>query len=182
MQHERYIAIKVADQRYHVYGSLDDSIALWQQLDVHCSASAASNWELLNIRDGIPEITAATSDSFVPQMVNLDLLNAVSYTKGCYTGQEIVARTHYLGKQKRRMFRMHIRSDVTPKPGDELDRPGAGGNQFTGTLVNVQADAVDGYEALAVMALKAVDEELGLRDTESTIEIEPLPYALDQSA
>ena len=64
-----------------------------------------SDWQLADIRAGLPAIVAATTGEFVPQMVNLDLLGGISFTKGCYTGQEIVARMKYLGRVKRRMLR-----------------------------------------------------------------------------
>ena len=61
-------------------------------------------WLALDIQAGIPWLLSATSEEFVPQMLNLDKLGAISFEKGCYTGQEIVARTHYLGKNKRAMY------------------------------------------------------------------------------
>lgn len=64
-----------------------------------------SAWQADDIAAGLPWITAATQDVFVPQTVNLELVGGVSFTKGCYPGQEVVARSHYLGKLKRRMFR-----------------------------------------------------------------------------
>ncbi len=65
-------------------------------------------WTGLDIRDGIPEILADTSEQFIPQSINLDILGAISFSKGCYTGQEIVARTHYLGTPKQRMYRANF--------------------------------------------------------------------------
>ena len=69
------------------------------------AGSPGSDWQLADIRAGIPTIVSATTGEFVPQMVNLDLLDGISFTKGCYTGQEIVARMKYLGRVKRRMLR-----------------------------------------------------------------------------
>jgi tRNA-modifying protein YgfZ len=63
-------------------------------------------WRLADIRAGLPQIYAATSEAFVAQMLNLDLLDGISFTKGCYTGQEIIARTQHLGRIKRRLYRL----------------------------------------------------------------------------
>ncbi len=177
LQHDKFLTIKVGDFRYQVFGALDDCKALWQHLDVQCAAVGAQHWQLLNIRDGIPEITAPVSEAFVPQMVNMDLIGAVSFDKGCYTGQEIIARTHYLGKQKRRMFRIKLLCDAQPKVADELATDTSTENQYTGTLVTAQPAIDNGYEALAVIQIQAAENEtLRLKGVESEIEILPLPY------
>lgn len=181
LQHENYIIIKISEHRYEIFCNLQDAKTLWQYLDVQCTAVGNANWEMRNIRDGIPEITASTTEAFVPQMVNMDIIEAISFTKGCYTGQEIVARTHYLGKQKRRMYRIHIVCDHTPKAGDELATETSTANQYTGTLVNVQADAINGYEALAVIQIKSAENEtLKLKNADSEITVLDLPYSLDK--
>ena len=83
------------------------------------AASPRSDWQLADIRAGIPTIAATTTGEFVPQMVNLDLLGGISFTKGCYTGQEIVARMKYLGRVKRRMLRFSAAA-VPPAAGAAL--------------------------------------------------------------
>ncbi len=75
------------------------------------------SWRLADIEAGLPEVLAATSGNFVAQMLNLDLVDAVSLTKGCYTGQEVVARAHYRGQVKRRMQRFFTESSVLLTPG-----------------------------------------------------------------
>lgn len=179
LQHPKHMVVRIAANRFEIFGNLEDCQALWTSLDVHCTAVGGDNWEALNIRDGIPDITAATTEAFVPQMVNLDLLGGINFEKGCYTGQEIVARTHYLGKQKRRMYRIGIHCDQAPVAGDELSSEGAGENQYTGTIVNAQADALDGYEALAVIDIKAAESgKLMMKGQDSKIELLDLPYSL----
>jgi len=74
----------------------------------------STHWRYLDIMNGIPWLTLATSEQFIPQMLNLDKLGAISFNKGCYTGQEIVARTHYLGKAKRALFSMSGKLDNAP--------------------------------------------------------------------
>lgn len=109
--------------------------------------AADSAWELQDIIAGIPFILPATQEEFVPQMVNLDLIGALSYTKGCYPGQEIVARTHYLGKLKQRMYRARVAAAAAP--GDKLYCAGLG-EQAAGMVVTA-APAADGHEVLAVL-------------------------------
>ena len=106
------------------------------------SASAdEAQWVLQEIRAGRPLITAATQDQFVPQMVNLEQLGGVDFRKGCYPGQEIVARAQYRGQVKRRMVRAHAPAGVHLSPGQEFNG---------GTIVDV-APAENGSELLAVV-------------------------------
>jgi len=82
------------------------------------STASESQWTLQEVRAGRPLITAATQDRFVPQMVNLDTLGGISFQKGCYPGQEIVARAHYRGQVKRRMVHLHGPEGL--QPGQEF--------------------------------------------------------------
>ena len=77
-----------------------------------------SAWHAADIAAGLPQVYAATSGQFVAQMLNLDSIGAVSFTKGCYTGQEVIARAHYRGRVKRRMHRYLSREPVQLAPGD----------------------------------------------------------------
>ena len=80
----------------------------------------SNSWHESDIESKIPNIFTETQDKFIPQSLNLDLIDAINFKKGCYTGQEIVARTHYLGKPKRRMYLGSINVDKPPKLGDEV--------------------------------------------------------------
>ncbi len=106
-----------------------------------------SDWQLADIRAGLPAVLAATTGEFVPQMVNLDLLGGISFTKGCYTGQEIVARMKYLGRVKRRMLRFGTAASPPP-PGAAL----YASRGPVGQVVN-SAPAATGSEFLAVVVL-----------------------------
>jgi tRNA-modifying protein YgfZ len=100
-------------------------------------------WTLQEIRAGRPLISAATQDQFVPQMVNFEQIGGVDFKKGCYPGQEIVARAQYRGQVKRRMVRAHAPAGVQLAPGQEFNG---------GTVVDV-APAENGSELLAVMPI-----------------------------
>lgn len=129
-------------------------------------------WTLAEIRAGRPSITQATQDEFVPQMTNLQVLGGVDFKKGCYPGQEIVARTQYRGTLKRRMYR--VRSGSALRAGQDLysdDFPG----QASGKVVN----AAEG-EALAVLQIGSVEKATPVRAEPGgqPLEVLPLPYAL----
>jgi folate-binding protein YgfZ len=139
---------------------------------------SAELWDWTNIVAGVPYITPATQDQFVPQMANLDLINGVSFSKGCYPGQEIVARMHYLGKLKQRMYLASTNEDIA-EAGDKLYSP-ATGEQATGMVVN-SAAGPDGRRAiLAVMHIDSFNSgEVNLRSPAGArLIFADLPYAV----
>ncbi len=136
-------------------------------------------WQLAMIRAGLPLITAATQEEFVAQMLNYELIGGVSFQKGCYPGQEIVARTQYLGKLKKRMYRMAIPAGASPSPGADLFAPEFG-EQSAGKVVNVAPAPGGGFEALAVMQTSSVESgqiRLGAPDG-APLTLLGLPYPL----
>ena len=127
-------------------------------------------WTLAEVRAGRPLIVQATQDQFVPQMVNLELAGGVDFHKGCYPGQEVVARAQYRGAVKRRMYRLR---GASLRSGQDLysdDTPG----QATGTVVNAAGD-----EALAVLQVSAVESGTPIRVQPNGAVLEPLalPYS-----
>lgn len=136
-------------------------------------------WTWLEVRDGVPLITAATQEEFVPQMVNFELIGGISFRKGCYPGQEVVARTHYLGKVKRRMFLVHLGDGKLPAPGDALHCPDMP-EQPCGKVVNAAPAPGGGCDALAVLyttSAEARDIHLGAPDG-PRLEVSALPYPI----
>jgi len=105
-------------------------------------------WRRLDISAGLPTVIAATAEAFIPQMLNLDLLGGISFTKGCYVGQEIVARTQNLGRIKRRMYRFRAEPGVDLSPGATIHGP----ERTTGKVV-LTARADDAVELTAVVAI-----------------------------
>jgi tRNA-modifying protein YgfZ len=106
--------------RYMLISKPNQAASLWSSLKSGCQLVGKPCWDWLDIQAGIPEIVSTTQEQFVPQMANLDLLDGINFKKGCYTGQEIVARTHYLGSVKRRTYLAHIASAQVPAAGDKL--------------------------------------------------------------
>jgi tRNA-modifying protein YgfZ len=154
------------------------SAALRDALKGAVKETDARAWELMDIRAGIPTILPATQEAFVPQMVNLDLTGGVSYTKGCYPGQEIVARMHHLGRLKQRAYLAHIDAGAAPQPGDPLYSADFG-DQASGTIVNAAAAPSGGYDVLA--GIQTASAQAGPVHWKSAdgpaLAIKPLPYA-----
>jgi folate-binding protein YgfZ len=183
---EDYIAICVANvetgrPRYEVFCSLSQAKDLWQKISEQVEVVKPSSWEYLNICAGLPFIDSGTSGEFVPQMVNMELLNGVSFTKGCYTGQEIVARMHYLGKLKKRCFKIHIDTENRPNAGDTLFAENAKAGKNTGMIIQSEKNPESGYDALAVIQIADSEGKLSLGDAEGpAVTVKELPYSLDQ--
>lgn len=137
-------------------------------------------WTLAEVRAGLPSITLQTQDQFVPQMANFELIGGVDFKKGCYPGQETVARAQYRGQVKRRMFRGEIAQSGTAQPLPGQDLFGAE-PQAIGTIVNVAPRPGGGYEMLAVIQSSSVEKgdalHVGAPDGPAA-SIVPLPYAL----
>ena len=131
-----------------------------------------NEWRAADIAAGLPQVVAATSGSFVPQMLNLDRLDAISFTKGCYTGQEIVARTQHLGRIKRRTLRFRLPPGVEPLPLAGLS---LGGQKVAEVVMG--ATRSDSVELLAVTSLEAVGRTLLTDDGREAVPV-PLPYEL----
>ena len=164
--------------RYQISGPVNQVIELWQKLDVNAVAVGKDVWSLLDIRAGVPAIYKETIESFVPQMVNLELINGVNFKKGCYTGQEIVARMHYLGKLKRRMYRIHLNTSAPVNPGEALFCPESTSGQGTGNIVFAAPSSDKGTEALAVIQISE-SENLNLRLNDANgaeVKVLELPY------
>jgi len=145
-------------------------------------ATALARWRLADVAEGLPQVYAATSEAFVAQMLNLDLLGAIAFDKGCYTGQEVIARAHYRGRVKRRLQRWRSTGSLEPKAGDSARSPE--GRSLT---VVRAARSDDGWDLLAVGAFAAATSAEPAADTaaadDSAILVSgplPLPYLLPE--
>ena len=145
-------AMRIDVGRISIHCVLDDEAA-WPALDGALIASRA--FDLYFIDAGIPWVSAACYEAFVPQMANLDLIGGISFRKGCYPGQEIVARTQYLGKVKRRMFIVEAAGAECPMGGDI--RAEVTGEQAIGKVMLSAEIAPGQYRALVVMQIAAWD-------------------------
>ncbi|MGQ0511596.1 MAG: CAF17-like 4Fe-4S cluster assembly/insertion protein YgfZ [Betaproteobacteria bacterium] len=154
------IAVRLAQDRFLLVGAADMK-----------ADADEREWMLQDIRSGMATVTLATQDQLVPQMANFELIGGVDFRKGCYPGQEVVARAQYRGAVKRRLYR--LRSTATLVPGQNLfvdDLPG----QASGTVVNAAAG-----EVLAVLPIASVDAKSPVRANagDEALEVLPLPYS-----
>jgi folate-binding protein YgfZ len=144
--------VAIADGLYVVIAPREDA----SPTDLKRLSTPVEHWNLALIRAGIPTVVAATQDEFVPQMANFDLIGGVSFRKGCYTGQEIVARTQYRGILKKRMALAHV-DGAEPVPGQSVYSP-AFGEQSAGTVVNAARAPEGGYDFLVVAQIQGLRE------------------------
>jgi len=171
--------IALPGARFQLVAELESAKRLWDRLAAVLRPVGAPCWEWLEIRNGLPLITPATQDQFVPQMANMELIGAVNFQKGCYPGQEIVARTQYLGQLKRRMVLAHVAGGTPPQAGDALFSSDLDG-QASGMVVNAQAAPDGGYDLLAVVQTASIAQaavHFGSADG-PILSIQPLPYPL----
>ncbi len=169
-----------ATDRLEIIASEADARQLWQFLSENARPVSTTCWHRQEIRAGIPIITMATQEQFLPQMINLDLIGGVSFNKGCYPGQEIVARTQYLGKLKRRMYLVHVVTSEAVVAGDAIFCADSR-DQSCGTIVNAVSSPDGGYDALAVIQQSSVDTGcIYLHKLDGPeLRIGTLPYTLD---
>ncbi|MGH8499901.1 MAG: YgfZ/GcvT domain-containing protein, partial [Methylococcales bacterium] len=176
--------IQVAPNQWLYMGTPQSAAQQWTDF-VNLDGFAETNeeeWNQLSIRNGIPTLGPETTEVFVPQMINLDALGGISFEKGCYTGQEIVARMHYLGKLKRRMVLAATRSTQLPAPGEPVYA--SENEQSIGQIVNAAFVNEPEILLLAVIQTEWIESEsLHLFNPDaSTLKILELPYVILQPA
>ena len=174
------IAIRLSDGRAELWAKADEAETLRLRLASQLPEAPLNHWLLAQIRAGIGQVTGITRELFIPQMINLQALGGVSFKKGCYTGQEIVARMQYLGKLKRHLYRLASQGPETERPeaGVELFSPVHGSS--VGEVV-LAATSDEGFELLAVLQDDAAaDGRITLGSPDGLpLSLLELPYTLD---
>jgi folate-binding protein YgfZ len=163
--------------RFQIYSDETHAAAVWDALAASHRPIGKPAWDWLEIQAGIPDVYPETQEAFVPQMLNLDALGGINFKKGCYTGQEIVARTHYLGKVKRRTQIAHV--DSTEPPSAGADILVAGGSEVAGNIVRSALAPAGGYDVLAEVRLENLATDT-LTCQGQALQFKPLPYALPE--
>jgi len=181
-QHDGIIFVRVADNtpRFIAIGESEKVSMLWDKLSL--SANSTKNWKLKDIQAGLPQVYGSTSEAFIPQMQNLQALDGISFKKGCYTGQEVVARMQYLGKLKRQMYLLEIDGNTLPEAGDNLYSPTSSSGQGAGKIVDAQYNTeTQKAQLLAVLEISSAENNNIYLDEANTFkaEIVSLPYALE---
>ncbi len=178
VHHNELLALRLSDGRAELWVPASQAAAVQTQLDNQLPQAPLNDWLLAQVRAGIGQVMGSTRELFIPQMINLQALGGVSFKKGCYTGQEIVARMQYLGKLKRRLYRLSLTDPQIPEPGTPLFSPVH--NSSVGEVV-LAARSAEAVELLAVLQDDAAqDGRIHLGSAEgSTLSVLDLPYTLD---
>lgn len=150
--------------------------AVWAKLSTSAQVVSPQTWQWLEIQSGVIRISAATQELFVPQMTNFDRIGAVSFTKGCYPGQEIVARTQYLGKLKKRTYLASVKSDTPVLAGQSVYSSDFG-EQAAGQIANAAANGDGSYDILVVLQTSCVEHGVTLGSNQGpALSFKELPY------
>jgi folate-binding protein YgfZ len=172
-------AIALSASRVLVVASPAEAESVWARLAAAFRPVGSDCWHWLDIVAGVPWIGPATQDEFVPQMANLELLGAVSFDKGCYPGQEIVARSQYRGKVKRRLALAHVDGERAPLAGDALLASDDAPDQAAGQVVNAAPAPGGGFDLLAVVHTGRVGAPIHLGSVSGPrLAFRPLPYTV----
>lgn len=179
VRHEGLIAVTASTDRVELWVPADQAASVAEKLAALLPAATLNDWLLGQVRAGIGQVMGPTRELFIPQMINLQAVDGVSFKKGCYTGQEIVARMQYLGKLKRRQYRLTLAETAVPEPGAEIFSPTHGSS--VGEVV-IAASSGHAVELLAVLSAEAVaDDNLHLGSLEGPrLTLLDLPYELDR--
>lgn len=153
--------IRLEATRFEIVVATEAAADWWTKLATNARPVGGPVWQWLDIQAGVPLISQATREEFVPQMTNFDQLGGVSFHKGCYPGQEVVARTQYLGKVKRHLYRITCAAPLAA--GQSIYSP-ENPDHHCGMVANAAPAPEGGYTALAVIQedfVTAGDLELG---------------------
>jgi hypothetical protein len=165
--------------RFEIHGAVENLIPFWKTLTAAARPVGAAAWQWLDIQAGMPMVLPQTVEAFVPQMVNLQAVNGLNFKKGCYPGQEIVARMQYLGTLKRRMFKLTAATNTPPLPGDPIYINDGTAERKVGEIVAAQPSPAGGVDALAVIEIEAGKQPVFLHSGAITpIQLGDLPYSI----
>lgn len=166
-------ALCVANNRYLLCVERHQLETSWQILTEQLTVQGGNIWELADIQAGLGFVFAATQEEFIPQMLNMQLIDGINFDKGCYTGQEIIARTQYRGKIKRHMRRFNGSISNLPTPGDELLNDAG---KMLATVVS--AEESTGQTSILAVVTANWDSGAVLSSSGDTLSEHALPYAL----
>lgn len=153
------VTLESQHPRFLLLGPIAQLIDLWRRAQ-HLGAVPVGYlaWNWYDVAAGYPELDEATIEAFVPQMMNFEALDGLSFTKGCYPGQEIVARMAYLGTLKRRMYLLHAETTDLPKAGDAIYSIHARADDVVGIVVNAAMAPSGGIDVLAVLQINHAEQ------------------------
>jgi folate-binding protein YgfZ len=169
------IGTRLPGCRFELWMATDQSADVLKSLIDMAPLGSTNDWELSEIMAGVPDVEAASTEQYIPQMTNLQALKGVSFKKGCYTGQEIVARLQHRGKLNKPMYLVDIETDALPSIGTPIH---SDNRQHAGHILRI-AKTETGVKALAVITKTEADEHPLSLDGGGTVTVAELPYDLD---
>lgn len=174
------LILNCADSTYLLLTPANNTESTWLSLAEKAQPAGLPAWQLQMIRAGLGQVVNATHELFIPQMLNLQAIDGISFKKGCYTGQEVVARMKYLGKLKRRMYHLLLDTTIVPASGTVCKLTAEG--QGVGNIVTAAAND-NRVEVLAVLTTEAAQSKQLLFGNEESVSITlaELPYSLETS-
>jgi hypothetical protein len=161
-------------------GTLPNIAHLWDRLETNGTPVGNADWDLMDLAFGLPQVTAANAGTTTAHLFNLERLGAISFKKGCYPGQEVIARMQYRGKPTKRMMRFHTLASIAPAVGSELTVTYGDNRTQTLTVVRSGADLNEGTLLLAIASIKGVEDAQGefFMEDGSSLLMEPMGYSL----
>ncbi|RVU86353.1 folate-binding protein [Leucothrix sargassi] len=167
--------------RFEVFGDIKEASDLWSKCNVRAAPVSSQAWDYINILAGRPVVTAESTEAWIPQMLNLTNIDGVDFQKGCYPGQEVVARLKYLGKNKRRMFHVEIATDTVPAVNSDIVLEDG---TEVGKVLNAVINPDDNVQALVILKIADSDKALFLAqaDSQAAVTVLPLPYATEDDS
>ena len=175
------LAVPGQCSRYELWLPVDQLSEWWDILRTHFQPVTQNHWRLLDIEAVIPELMPEAAEQYIPQHLNLSTLEAVSFRKGCYTGQEIVARMQNLGQLKSRTYHLTANTAVALPANTKLAN--AAGKSIGEVLYAVTPADQDQTELLAVIRVEAAEtSDVQLPDSDIVFSVAPLPYSVDVRA
>lgn len=178
VQADESVCVRISGDRFLCLIRNESTQEQWRSWAARCQRQGYQYWNLAEIQDGLGHVVPGCEEMFIPQMLNMHLTGGVSFTKGCYIGQEVVARMHYLGKLKRHMRRAQVNATKAPQPGDPLysqESPQSVGNVVLAAPVRSGV-----FELLAVTTDSAFEGDALYLDTQQSqkLHLLPLPYVI----
>ncbi|MCV6588368.1 MAG: folate-binding protein [Marinobacterium sp.] len=172
------VAVKVPGNRYELWLPMTEAISLLPALLDQAVLGSTADWELQEIQAGLPDLRAISSEQFIPQMANLQAVGGVSFSKGCYTGQEIVTRLQHRGKLNKCMFRARVSTEQLPATGDYLH---TAQREKVGQVLLAAPVDTQTVELLVIASKAQADEQTLMLESQNgpALELLPLPYVLD---
>ncbi|WP_193495705.1 CAF17-like 4Fe-4S cluster assembly/insertion protein YgfZ [Nitrincola alkalisediminis] len=178
IRHADWTLTRTPGNRYELWATTETLVSLLPEVLTLASPAPTEQWILQDIEQGLPDIRPETQESFIPQMVNLQVFKGISFNKGCYTGQEIVTRLQHRGQLKKPMYRAQVSAKQAPLPGSLINSDSKEG---VGQVVLAAASNANEnqYEVLAVINKASAENEHLFLPTGEPISLLELPYQLD---